>query len=57
MNLFDTAIPKEGEIFTTLLEHKNIKLIRIVSSNSLQPLTCIQEEGWVGSDYSRKCFA
>ncbi len=48
MNLFDTAIPKEGEIFTTLLEYKNIKLIRIVSSNSLQPLTYIQEEDeWV----------
>ncbi len=48
MNLFDTAIPKEGEIFTTLLEHKNIKIIRIVSSNSLPPLTYIQEEDeWV----------
>ncbi|KIM09440.1 MAG: cupin [Sulfurovum sp. PC08-66] len=48
MNLFDATIPKEGEIFTTLLEHKNIKIIRIVSSNPLQPTTYIQEEDeWV----------
>jgi len=48
MNLFDSIVPLEGETFTTLLEHKNIKIVRIVSSKDLQPTTYTQEEDeWV----------
>jgi cupin 2 domain-containing protein len=48
MNLFDTIIPKTGEIFTTLLEHKNIKINRIVSSANVEPIEYMQEEDeWI----------
>ncbi|MBN2824295.1 MAG: cupin domain-containing protein [Campylobacterales bacterium] len=48
MNLFDKKIPKEGEILTSLLEHKNVKIVRIVSSHTLKPTTYNQDEDeWV----------
>ncbi len=48
MNLFDYTTPKTGESFTTLLEHKNIKINRIVSSDNLEPIEYIQDEDeWV----------
>jgi len=48
MNLFDPRTPTQGESFTTLLEHKNIKIIRIVSSSNLEPIEYIQDEDeWV----------
>lgn len=41
-------IPKSGEIFTTLLEHKNIKIVRIVSSEDIDHNEYIQDEDeWV----------
>ncbi len=44
MNIYDYLTPKSGETFTTLLEHKNIKINRIVSSNELNETEYIQEE-------------
>ena len=44
MNIFDTIIPNIGETFTTLLEHKNIKINRIVSSDTLEHIEYMQEE-------------
>jgi cupin 2 domain-containing protein len=44
MNIFDTITPKSDETFTTLLEHKNIKINRIVSSNIIAPIEYIQDE-------------
>jgi len=44
MNLFDYITPKKGETFTTLLEHKNIKINRIVSSSNIKPVEYNQEE-------------
>jgi cupin 2 domain-containing protein len=48
MNLYNFTVPKNGEDFTTLLEHKNIKINRIVSSNKIEPIEYIQDEDeWV----------
>jgi cupin 2 domain-containing protein len=48
MNLFEGEIPIKGEHFTTLLEHKNVKIIRIVSSSDLEPYQyCQDEDEWV----------
>ena len=44
MNIYDYITPKSAETFTTLLEHKNIKINRIVSSNHLDEKEYIQEE-------------
>ena len=44
MNFYDCITPKSGETFTTLLEHKNIKINRIVSSNSIEPVEYLQDE-------------
>ncbi|MCK5536164.1 MAG: cupin domain-containing protein, partial [Bacteroidales bacterium] len=44
VNLYDYITPKNGEAFTTLLEHKNIKINRIVSSDSIEHIEYIQEE-------------
>jgi cupin 2 domain-containing protein len=44
MNLYDTITPQSGETFTTLLEHKNIKINRIVSSDDLEAIEYLQEE-------------
>jgi len=48
MNLYETVIPPRGETFTALLEHKNIKINRIVSSSALEPAEYMQDEDeWV----------
>ncbi len=48
MNIYDYIIPKKGEDFTTLLEYKNIKILRIVSSQNLEIKEYIQKEDeWV----------
>ncbi len=48
MNLFNYKIPKKGEEFTTLLEYKNIKIVRIVSSNDFNSIEyCQDEDEWV----------
>ena len=44
MNIYDYITPRTGETFTTLLEHKNIKINRIVSSDDLDETEYIQEE-------------
>jgi cupin 2 domain-containing protein len=44
MNIFDYTTPKTGETFTTLLQHKNIKINHIVSSSKAVPVEYIQEE-------------
>lgn len=44
MNIYDTITPQSGETFTTLLEHKNIKINRIVSSDTLEEKVYLQEE-------------
>ncbi|AKF25683.1 cupin [Sulfurovum lithotrophicum] len=48
MNVFNYTTPKHGEMFTILLEHKNIRINRIVSSNDSEQIEYIQEEDeWV----------
>ena len=48
INIFDYITPPKGETLTTLLEHKNIQINRIVSSNDVIPLEYLQEEDeWV----------
>ena len=44
MNLYEYFTPESGETFTTLLEHKNIKIYRIVSSSNIEPIEYIQDE-------------
>lgn len=44
MNIYDYITPKNGETFTSLLEHKNIKINRIVSSDKLDEKIYVQEE-------------
>ena len=44
MNLYEYLTPQSGENFTTLLEHKNIKINRIVSSSDVKPVEYIQDE-------------
>jgi cupin 2 domain-containing protein len=44
MNFYDYITPKSGEDFTTLLEHKNIKINRIVSTSDIEPVEYNQEE-------------
>jgi len=44
MNLYAYLTPKSEEDFTTLLEHKNIKINRIVSASNVEPVEYIQEE-------------
>ncbi len=48
MNIYDFKIPDKLESFETLLAYKNIKIVRIVSSDQLEEKTYIQEEDeWV----------
>ncbi|SFV59317.1 Uncharacterized conserved protein [hydrothermal vent metagenome] len=48
INLYNYNTPKKGEIFDTLLEHKNIKIIRIISSDEVDNKLYIQDEDeWV----------
>ena len=44
MNIFNYSVPVNDENFTTLLEHKNIKINRIVSSSKVEPVEYIQDE-------------
>jgi len=44
VNIYDYLTPKNGETFTSLLEHKNIKINRIISSSEVEPVEYIQEE-------------
>jgi cupin 2 domain-containing protein len=48
VNIFDYISPQHGEMFTTLFEHKNVKINRIVSSDNLDPTEYLQEEDeWI----------
>ena len=48
MNLFDYTVPDRDESFDTLLEHKNIKVVRIVSSDNIDDKEyCQEEDEWV----------
>ncbi len=48
MNLYDALPPENSEDFTTLLEHKNIRIVRILSSESPDQKEYRQEEDeWV----------
>jgi len=48
MNLYDTQIPSNGETFTTLLDHPNARIVRVVSSDEVEPTLYDQEEDeWV----------
>ncbi|ADV47117.1 cupin domain-containing protein [Nitratifractor salsuginis] len=48
LNLFYYTVPPTGEAFTTLLQDKNVKIVRIVSSNNIEPTEYHQEEDeWV----------
>jgi cupin 2 domain-containing protein len=48
MNLYDPTTPKTGETFSTLLEHRNVRIVRIVSSEEVEPVEYIQDEDeWV----------
>ena len=44
MNIYDYSTPQSGETLTTLLEHKNIKINRLVSSDDLKVTEYKQEE-------------
>jgi len=44
VNIYDSIIPQNGETFISLLEHKNIKINRIVSSENIEPKEYIQED-------------
>ncbi|HHH19105.1 MAG TPA: cupin domain-containing protein [Campylobacterales bacterium] len=47
-NLYQNNLPPQGEVFTPLLEHKNVKIVRIISSNDFESMAYIQEEDeWV----------
>ena len=47
-NLFKYTIPDRQESFTALLEHKNVKIMRIVSSDNIEANEYYQEEDeWV----------
>jgi len=48
VNIYDYITPKSGETISTLLEHKNIKINRIVSSSSVEPTEyCQEEDEWL----------
>jgi cupin 2 domain-containing protein len=48
MNLYDPTVPETGETFTSLLEHKNIRVVRIASSEEIEPIEYVQgEDEWV----------
>ena len=48
MNIHDYISPQHGETITTLIEHKNVKINRIVSSDTIDPMEYLQEEDeWI----------
>jgi cupin 2 domain-containing protein len=44
MNVYDYITPQNGETFTALLEHKNVKINRIISSDELDAKVYMQDE-------------
>ena len=47
-NLYPDTFPDSGETFTPLLEHPNARILRIVSSDDIEPILYDQEEDeWV----------
>ena len=44
MNIYNYTTPQTGETFTALLEQKNVKINRIVSSDELDAKVYIQDE-------------
>ena len=47
-NLYPDTLPASGESFTTLLEHPNARIVRIVSSDDIEPILYDEEEDeWV----------
>ena len=47
-NLYPDTLPFSGETFTTLLDHPNARIVRIVSSDDVEPILYDQEEDeWV----------
>jgi cupin 2 domain-containing protein len=47
-NFFDYTVPPTGEEFSTLLQDKNVKIVRIVSSDDIEPVEYRQEEDeWI----------
>ena len=47
-NIFKINVPEAGELFETLLQHKNIRIERIVSSDKILPKEyCQEEDEWV----------
>ena len=48
MNIHQYIPPQHGETITTLLEHKNVKINRIISSDNVDPMEYLQEEDeWI----------
>lgn len=48
MNLFDNIVPQSGEDFTLLLEHRNVKINRIISSANVDSVEyCQDEDEWL----------
>jgi len=48
INIYNKNVLKQGETFTPLLEHKNVKIIRIISANDFESMEYIQDEDeWV----------
>lgn len=48
MNFYNYTIPEKNETFETLLAYKNIKIIRIVSSDQIEEKEyCQIEDEWV----------
>ena len=43
-NIYNYTIPSSGEDFSTLFEGKNIKIVRIVSSDNIDPQEYIQDD-------------
>ncbi len=47
-NLYPDTLPASGETFTTLLDHPHARIVRIVSSDVIEPILYDQEEDeWV----------
>jgi len=44
MNIYNHTLPSIGEEFTTLLESKNIKIVKIVSSDNINDIEYCQNE-------------
>jgi len=48
LNIYDVTAPKKGERFDTLLEKHNVRIVRIISSDKVEPTPYNQQEDeWV----------